>query len=299
MPTRELEYRLCDVFTATPLQGNQLAVFLDAGSVADAEMQAIAREMNLSETTFIARRDPAIERERGVRVRIFTTQEELPFAGHPTLGTSSTIRRELAEYASAEIITLDLNAGRVPVVFSTERNVGGRSYGEMTQPDPVFGVAHDAAEIAPLLGLRQEDCAEQPRPQTVSTGLPYCIVPLRSIDGLGRLTVDLRGAERYFRTSDAKFFYVIAPDGSGAWRARMQFYNGEDPATGSAAGCAIAYLAGHQIVAPGEQVHIRQGVEIGRPSDLYVSANATSGKIVEVRVGGSTVHVANGRLFLE
>jgi trans-2,3-dihydro-3-hydroxyanthranilate isomerase len=299
MPTRELEYRLCDVFTAKPLEGNQLAVFLDAGSLEDAEMQAIAREMNLSETTFIVRRDPAIERERGVRVRIFTTQEELPFAGHPTLGTSSTIRREVAEYASAEIITLDLNAGRVPVVFSTERNVGGRSYGEMTQQDPVFGVAHDAAEIAPLLGLRQEDCAEQPRPQTVSTGLPYCIVPLRSIDALGRLTVDLRGAERYFRTSDAKFFYVIAPDGSGAWRARMQFYNGEDPATGSAAGCAIAYLVGHQIVAAGEQLHIRQGVEIGRPSDLYVSANATSGKIVEVRVGGSTVHVAKGRLFLE
>jgi len=298
MPTRELEYRLCDVFTATPLEGNQLAVFLDAGSLADAEMQAIAREMNLSETTFIVRRDPAIEQERGVRVRIFTTQEELPFAGHPTLGTSSTIRRELAEYGSAETITLDLNAGRVPVVFSAERNVGGRSYGEMTQPDSVFGVEHDAAEIAPLLGLGQEDCAELPRPQTVSTGLPYCIVPLRSIDALGRLTVDLRGAERYFRASDAKFFYAIAPHGPAVWRARMQFYNGEDPATGSAAGCAIAYLVRHQMAAPGEQVHICQGVEIGRPSDLYVSANSISGKIAEVRVGGSTVHVAKGRLFL-
>ena len=298
MPTRELEYRLCDVFTATALEGNQLAVFLDAGSLADAEMQAIAREMNLSETTFIVRRDPAIEQERGVRVRIFTPQEELPFAGHPTLGTSSTIRRELAEYGGAETITLDLNAGRVPVVFSAERNVGGRSYGEMTQPDPVFGVEHDAAEIAPLLGLGQEDCAELPRPQTVSTGLPYCIVPLRSIDALGRLTVDLRGAERYFRGSDAKFFYAIAPHGPAVWRARMQFYNGEDPATGSAAGCAIAYLVRHRMAAPGEPVHICQGVEIDRPSDLYVSANSISGKIAEVRVGGSTVHVAKGRLFL-
>jgi len=99
MPTREFEYCLCDVFTARALEGNQLAVFLDAGSLTGEEMQAIAREMNLSETTFILRREPAVEFERGVRVRIFTTQEELPFAGHPTLGTSATIRREFAPYA--------------------------------------------------------------------------------------------------------------------------------------------------------------------------------------------------------
>lgn len=299
MSMRELEYRLCDVFTAIPLQGNQLAVFLDAGSLTDAEMQAIAREMNLSETTFIVRGDAAVERERGVRVRIFTTHEELPFAGHPTLGTASTIRREFAEYAGAQTVLLDLNAGRVPVAFAADRNESDVGYGVMIQPDPIFGEQHDTSEIAPLLGLRQEDCADQPLPQTVSTGLPYCIVPLRSLEALGRLIVDMRAAERYFRTSDARFFYAIAPDGLGVWRARMQFYNGEDPATGSAAGCAIAYLVRHQIVAPGEHAHIRQGVEIGRPSDLYASANSTSGKIAEVRVGGSTVHVAKGRLFLE
>jgi trans-2,3-dihydro-3-hydroxyanthranilate isomerase len=299
MTIRQFDYRICDVFTGSPLQGNQLAVFLDAGSLTDGEMQAVAREMNLSETTFIVRREPSIERERGVRVRIFTTQEELPFAGHPTLGTSSTIRKEFAEYAGAKTVLLDLNGGRVPVVFANERNLYGNCYGEMTQPDPIFGTEHDTAEIAQLLGLGQEDCAELPLPQTVSTGLPYCVVLLRSVYALGRLRVDLRAAERYFSASDAKFFYVIAPDGPGVWRARMQFYNGEDPATGSAAGCAIAYFVRHQIVAPGEQIHIRQGVEIGRPSDLYVSANSTSGKIAEVRVGGSTVHVAKGRLFLE
>jgi len=298
MATREFEYRLCDVFTAMPLQGNQLAVFLDAGSLTDAEMQAVAREMSLSETTFIVRRDPAIERERGVRVRIFTTQEELPFAGHPTLGTSSTIRREFAEYASAETIVLDLNAGRVPVFFAADRNAGDVCFGEMTQPDPIFGTVHSATKIAPLLGLRMEDLSEHSPPQTVSTGLPYCVVMLRSVDALSRLMVDLRGAERYFGASDAKFFYVIAPDGPRVWRARMQFYGGEDPATGSAAGCAIAFLVRHQIVAPGETVHIRQGIEIGRASDLFVSANSTSGKLSDVRVGGSTVHVAKGRLFL-
>jgi len=299
MSKREFNYCLCDVFTETAFQGNQLAVFLDAAGLSDAEMQATAREMNLSETTFILRREAAVEREQGVRVRIFTTQEELPFAGHPTLGTSATIRRELVEYADAEMILLNLNAGRVPVAFAPERNAAGKNYGDMTQPDPTFGSEHKIHEIAPLLGLEEVDCLETPAPQTVSTGIPYCIVRLRSVEALSRLAVDLRAADRYFRSSDAKFFYAIAPDGPGVWRARMQFYNGEDPATGSAAGCAIAYLVQHQIVAPQKQVLIRQGVEIGRPSELYVSANSVSGEIAEVRVGGSTVHVAKGHLFLE
>jgi trans-2,3-dihydro-3-hydroxyanthranilate isomerase len=298
MPRREFEYQLCDVFTSTPLEGNQLAVFLDAGALSDAEMQAIARETNLSETTFICRRDAAVEHGRGVRVRIFTTQEELPFAGHPTLGTAATIRGAFPEFEQADKVVLDLNAGRVPVTFPADRNASGTAFGEMTQPEPVFGFLHDSAILAPLLGLREEDCAVQPQPQNVSTGLPFCIVPLRSIEALARLRVNLAGSEEYFRGSDAKFFYAIAPEAPGVWRARMQFYNGEDPATGSAAGCAIAYLVRHGIAAPREPLHIRQGVEIGRPSDLYVSANSISGKITQVRVGGSTVPVAKGRFFL-
>ena len=298
MPGREFEYQLCDVFTTKALLGNQLAVFPDAGSLTDEEMQAIACEMNLSETTFILRREPAVEFERGVRVRIFTTQEELPFAGHPTLGTSATIRNEFPEYTGAERIVLDLNAGRVPVIFARERNAGNNVYGEMTQPEPQFGLLHDPEVVAPLLGLRAEDLATQEPPQTVSTGLAYCIVVLQSVEALSRLRVDMRGSEQYFHSTDAKFFYAIAPESGGAWRARMQFYNGEDPATGSAAGCAIAYLVRHGIVPSGEQVHIRQGVEIGRSSDLFVSANSILGRITDVRVGGSTVHVAKGRFFL-
>jgi trans-2,3-dihydro-3-hydroxyanthranilate isomerase len=299
MSLRELEYHVCDVFTERPLEGNQLAVFTDAGEVTDGEMQAIARETNLSETTFVIRRDAEIERDRGLRVRIFTTREELPFAGHPTLGTAATIRRVLGEYSGAEIIILDLNAGRVPVTFPAERNVGKGSYGVMTQPEPVFGSTHEIPIVALLLGLREEDCAAGPVPQTVSTGLPYCVVVLRSIEALERLRVDLAPSERYFQSSDAKFFYAVAPEGSGVWRARMQFYGGEDPATGSAAGCAIAYMVRHGIAAAREEIHIRQGVEIQRPSDLYASANSISGKIGEVRLGGSTVPVAKGRLFLE
>jgi trans-2,3-dihydro-3-hydroxyanthranilate isomerase len=296
---REFEYQLCDVFTSTPFEGNQLAVLLDAASLSTHQMQALARETNLSETTFICRRDPAVERERGVRVRIFTTQEELPFAGHPTLGTAATIRSLFPEFEQADRIVLDLNAGRVPVVFPPERNKSRAAFGEMTQPEPVFGSIHDVVTIALLLGLREEDCATQPPPQTVSTGLPYCIVVLNSTEALSRLRVNLVASAEYFRTSDARFFYVIAPEAPAIWRARMQFYNGEDPATGSAAGCAISYLVRHGIAEPRAPLHIRQGLEIRRPSDLYVSANSISGKITEVRVGGSTVPVAKGRFFLE
>lgn len=304
MIAREFEYYVCDVFTSRPLEGNQLAVFPEAVGLTDSEMQAIARETNLSETTFVLRRDAEMEGERGLRVRIFTTREELPFAGHPTLGTAATIRRVIRAYSTAETIVLDLNAGRVPVVFPAkqnqgERNAGKTSYGVMTQPEPVLGSMHELGRIAPLLGLRVEDCAPEPPPQTISTGIPYCVVPLRSVEALGRLRLDLAASEQYFQSSEAKFFYAIAPEGFRVWRARMQFYNGEDPATGSAAGCAISYLVRHGIVAAREEIHIRQGVEILRPSDLYASADSVSGKITDVRLGGSTVHVAKGRLFLE
>jgi trans-2,3-dihydro-3-hydroxyanthranilate isomerase len=296
---RELEYELCDVFTSRPLEGNQLAVFLDGAALTDGEMQAIAREMNLSETTFVHRRDRSTERARGIRVRIFTTQEELPFAGHPTLGTATTMRRLFPEMAHADKIVLDLNAGQIAVTFA-EENIAGRNatFGEMKQLDPVFGSTHSAGEIAAVLGLREEDIAEQ-APQTVSTGMSFCITVLRSLEALKRLRLNAAASEKYARGSDAKFFYTLAPESDRVWRARMQFYGGEDPATGSAAGCAISYLVKRGPCAPGEQLHIRQGIEMGRPSDLYVSANFANGKVSEVRVGGSTVPVATGRLFLE
>ena len=295
---RELEYELCDVFTSRPLEGNQLAVFLDGTALSDEEMQAIAREMNLSETTFVHRRDRSTEQARGIRVRIFTTQEELPFAGHPTLGTAATIRRVFPEMANAEKIVLDLNAGQVAVNFAKSIHTGhSATFAEMKQLDPVFGSTHPAAKIAAMLGLSEEDIAEH-APQTVSTGLPFCITVLRSLEALKRLKFDPVASEEYSRDSNAKFFYTLAPESDGVWRARMQFYGGEDPATGSAAGCAISYLVRYGLCAPGERLHIHQGIEIKRPSDLYVSANFANGKVSEVRVGGSTVPVATGRLFL-
>jgi trans-2,3-dihydro-3-hydroxyanthranilate isomerase len=297
----DLPYRLCDVFTATPLQGNQLAVFEDAGELTSAEMQKLANETNLSETTFIFRRDPAIERREGIRVRIFTTQEELPFAGHPTLGTACTIRSFFSEYAGAEEIVLDLNVGKIPVEFSADKQQGNVPYGVMTQAKPIFGDLHEPARVAVALGLSVDDLLPGAIPQTASTGLAYCIVPLRSLDVLGGLHIPQREAAAYLATMETRFFYCLAriPGEPNTWQARMQFYNGEDPATGSAAGCAISYLVEHALAESEREIHIRQGVEIGRASELYVSARKTESGIDQVRVGGSTVPVAKGLVFLE
>jgi trans-2,3-dihydro-3-hydroxyanthranilate isomerase len=296
-----LEYWLCDVFTDKQLAGNQLAVFADAGHLSTEQMQSIAREMNLSETTFLLRREEREEQEHGITVRIFTVQEELPFAGHPTLGTASMLREYLTSKVKKadgrETVVLNLKAGKVPVHFES-----GSRFGEMTQPNPLFGALHEAALVATALGLKVDDLAPSMPIQTTSTGVPFVIVPLASLDVLSRLRVPMALAESYLRDKDAKFFYCIARDPSDVhgneWRARMQFYNGEDPATGSAAGCAISYLVRHGFVASDKKVHLRQGVEMGRPSDLYLRAHREGDTVSEIRVGGSTVPVAKGRFFL-
>jgi trans-2,3-dihydro-3-hydroxyanthranilate isomerase len=261
-------------------------------------MQRLANETNLSETTFIIRRSPEMERLRGVRVRIFTTQEELPFAGHPTLGTSACIRQYLPKYAGSDSVTLELNVGAVTVRFP-EQPSNGAVHGEMTQPNPVFSQMHDRAAVAQVIGVDANDLSSDMPLQTVSTGLPYCIVPFRSVDALAKLHISAATATEYLRNTDAKFFYCIAPELKSIWRARMQFYNGEDPATGSAAGCAISYLVRHGFAASDEQLHIHQGIEMGRPSTIDVRAKLDSDSVREVRVGGSTVFVAKGRFFLE
>jgi trans-2,3-dihydro-3-hydroxyanthranilate isomerase len=298
--TLQLGYRLCDVFTGTPFQGNQLAVFEDAGELTPLEMQKIANETNLSETTFIVRRERQVEQSEGIRVRIFTTQEELPFAGHPSLGTAATIRTFFPEYADAGRIVLDLNIGKVPVDFDLEKSVADRPYGVMTQRKPTFGLLHDPVEAATAFSLPLGDLLPKAAPQTVSTGLAYCVVLLRSIEALKRLQIPQRESRAYLERMGARFCYCLAPvpGEPSSWRSRMQFYNGEDPATGSAAGCAISYLVEHGFAESRQQVHFRQGVEIGRPSDLFVSASKTSAGIDQVRVGGSTVPVAKGHVFL-
>jgi len=298
----ELEYFIVDVFTETALQGNPLAVVMNTASLATEQMHSIAREFNLSETTFVERRAAEVEEREGVRVRIFTTQEELNFAGHPTLGTASVLRTNMPETVRGNTVTLKENVGAVPVQFAAEG-----LFGEMTQPDPEFGAELDAGEVARLCGLETEDLDPALGPRIVSTGTAFAIVALRSCEALSKLKVIHQEATAWLRAHGARWFYVLAPTGdeAPAWRARMQFHGGEDPATGSAAGCAIAYLVLRGAVASGKRVHLRQGVEMGRASELYLSAQIESGpaqppsaRVSEVRVGGSTVLVANGRLFL-
>jgi trans-2,3-dihydro-3-hydroxyanthranilate isomerase len=296
------DYAQVDVFAEQPLEGNQLAIFCDARGLSDAEMQLLARETNLSETTFILPRAPEIERERGIQVRIFTTAEELPFAGHPTLGTASWLYWNHPVLRAAETITLDLKVGPIPVRFTPPERGQHGVFGTMRQNDPIFGAMQDHAELATVLGLQLSDLDQELPIQTVSTGNPFCIVPLSSLAAAAHLSVpQTPEVKTYLDQHGAKFFYFITRAGTGsgaAWHARMQFYNGEDPATGSAAGPTIAYLVRHGQVASGETVVIEQGIEMLRPSRLYVSAKISGDKVSDVFVGGRTIPVATGRFFL-
>jgi trans-2,3-dihydro-3-hydroxyanthranilate isomerase len=299
----ELDYIIVDVFTDTALAGNPLAVVFDTEGLETARMQAIAREFNLSETTFIQRRASEVEQAEGVRVRIFTTQEELPFAGHPTLGTASVLRMTAPEAVREGAVRLALNVGSIPVRFHGEAARSDALFGEMTQRDPEFLDELDPAEVARLASVTPGDLHPSVPPQVVSTGTAFAIVVLRSPAALARLKVNHDEATRYLRDHGGRWFYVMAPapvqdQGSTPWRARMQFYGGEDPATGSAAGCAISYLVGRELVGSGERIHVRQGIEIGRPSDIFLSARREKSRVSDVRVGGSTVLVARGKLFL-
>ena len=290
---RRFPFVQLDVFSSVALEGNPLAVFPDGRGLSDEEMQAVAREMNLSETTFVLPNDPAVELERGVRVRIFTVQEELPFAGHPTLGTAFVLRK-----SKASEIVLELNVGKVPVRFT--ETPGQPVFGEMTQKDPRFGPRHDREAVVRAAGLRDGDVDPSLPIETVSTGVPFTIVPLRGLEAMSRLRVDLSGSEEYLRKVGGQFFYFVSRetmDTAARLHARMMFYNGEDPATGSAAGCAAAWMVANGIANPEEQVLIEQGIEMHRPSRIFVRASRMGDRVVNVRVGGNVVEVVRGEIF--
>lgn len=289
-----------DVFSSRPLEGNSLAVFLDGRGLTDPEMQALAKEMNLSETTFILPRDSATERERGIRVRIFTVREELPFAGHPTLGTAFALRgRGSTEKTGASQVVLELNVGKVPVTF--EDSPDEPAFGEMTQVNPTFGIQHEREAIAHATGLRTEDFDDSLPIETVSTGLPYTVTPLKSLAVIRNLQIDVKRATEYLARTDGRFFYFVTRetlDREARLHARMLFYNGEDPATGSAAGCTAAWMVAHGVAKPDERVLIEQGIEMKRPSRIFVRASRSDNRVVNVRVGGNAVEILRGEVFL-
>jgi trans-2,3-dihydro-3-hydroxyanthranilate isomerase len=290
---RKFQYVTVDVFSLRALKGNPLAVFTDARGLSDVEMQDIARETRLSETTFIIPRDEVTERRDGVKVRIFTVAEEMPFAGHPTLGTASVI----AQARNINEVALDLKVGKIPVSFKATPD--GR-FGEMTQRDPEFGKIHDADEIAKIIRVPVAEIDTSIPIQTVSTGFAFAIVPLRSLATLEKLDIDLKKADAYLATTDAGLFFFVTRDtkGEAGLRARMIFYGGEDPATGSASGCAAAWMVKYRIARPDEQVLILQGVEMKRPSRIFVRASLDGTHVHNVRVGGYCAEVMRGELTL-
>ena len=302
--SRSYEFVQLDVFTRKPLTGNPLAIFTDASGLTDQQMQALAREMNLSETTFILPREPRVEAKEGKRVRIFTVEEELPFAGHPTLGTALYLCNTAA--SRVDEIVLDLNVGKIGVRFSTDSDSGsnrvaGDVFGEMRQRDPEFGPTLPRDKVASVLGSDGGEIAAEWPSQVVSTGLPFAIVPIRDSKTLANLKPDLVKAGALLEGTGARFCYFICPEerqGRLEVCARMFFYGGEDPATGSAAGCAVSWMVRHGLAKSDEQILIHQGVEARRPSEIFVRATREDKKVTNVRVGGYAVEVLRGTVSL-
>jgi trans-2,3-dihydro-3-hydroxyanthranilate isomerase len=284
-----LTFYIVDVFAEEKYAGNQLAIVRGGAGLPDEGLQKMALEMNYSETAFVLSEE---ETEGGYDVRIFTPGDEVPFAGHPTLGTAYVIQHEILT-SPVESVTLKLKAGEIPVTF-----------GEvlwMRQLPPTFGAILDPALFTRTLNLETADLDDRSPVQVVSTGLPALIVPLRDLDALRRCKVDW---ERYTEVAGpGKNLYVFCPeshdDGPGDLSARM-FANDlgvpEDPATGSAAGCLAAYLLEHSYLGTDAvDVRVEQGYEIGRPSLLYLQAERDGEKII-VNVGGKVQMVARGEL---
>lgn len=287
-------FHTVDVFAEGRYEGNQLAVFRQCHGIDDDEMQRIAREVNFSETTFIMSDEPQFG---GYRVRIFTPGEEVPFAGHPTLGTAFVIQQEILKQP-VEQITLNLKIGAIPVTLSYQGDRPDIMW--MKQQPPLFGEVVEPKEVAAAIGLTADDIDARYPIQEVSTGMPAIIVPLRGLKALQKARVDRRLYLELVSELMAKNIFVFCSESHGGGgdfsvRCFAEFYGvTEDPATGSANGCFAGYLAKHRYLGTGKiDVRVEQGYEMGRPSLLYLRASAESDPI-QVHVGGKAVMVSRG-----
>lgn len=303
---KKLRYVLVDVFTNHAFGGNPLAVFPDGQGLSTNEMQALAKELNLSETTFVL---PATQPEHNYRVRIFTPARELPMAGHPTLGTSFVLAREgmikLADGTTR--ITLEEGVGPIPVTL--QANAGQIDTIEMQQPLPSFSAYFDRrAAIAEMLTLSPEDLHADLPLQVVSCGVPFLYVPLKSLEAAKRLNFKRDVYERELASHEAQGVFVFASGGeregttvhSRMFAPEMGIL--EDPATGAASGPLGAYLVRYGIVKNGgEIVNIvsEQGFEMGRPSIVRIRIAHQGDTITRVLVGGQCHYMAEGTFSLE
>lgn len=289
---------LLDVFAETKYAGNQLAVIRNADSLSPTEMQIIAREMNYSETTFILS-DQQVN--GGYDVRIFSIDEELPFAGHPTLGTAFVIQQYLID-EEVEEVKLNLGVGQIPVSFSY--NGGQPDILWMKQVAPLFGAKFEGAQVAAALNIDPLMIDSRYPIQEVSTGLPFIIVPLISLDAVKTCNVDRVGYLKLIDQAEAKSVFVFCPETyqpGNQINARMfDDYHGlaEDPATGSANGCLAAYLVKYRYFGDSSiDLRVEQGYEIGRPSLLMLKAAEQGDGQISVEVGGKVFMVATGELI--
>jgi trans-2,3-dihydro-3-hydroxyanthranilate isomerase len=276
---RGYRYVVADVFTDTPLEGNQLAVFTDARDLPERLLQPLAKELNLSETVFVL----PPESDGHARIRIFTPASELPFAGHPVLGTAFVLGAPLQR----GVIDLETGAGIVPVTLERDEH-GAIVFGRMSQPVPTIEPADERAVLAALGAERSELPVE-----LYDNGARHIVVTLESEAAVAALAPDFPAVDALQVTG----LNAIAGSG-GRWRSRMFWANGEDAATGSAAGPIACHLARHGRIDWGGDIVIEQGVEMGRPSILHARADGQDGSIEAVEVGGAAVVVARGEFRL-
>ena len=296
-----MRYLHLDVFTATPFEGNQLAVYPQPGELSATQMQKIAQEMNFSETTFIY----PPEKGGDVRMRIFTPNEELPMAGHPTIGSTFALAHEGVIARGRDQFVFELGVGPVPV--SLEWDGSGLSFAWMTQPLPKFeGTIDDRAAFAAAIGVEQGTLVDGLPVQSVSCGVPFLFAALKTRDAVDAVEVDRKSLSRSFKGAAMPelplFVFTTATDGQATVDSRMLapgFGIAEDPATGGASGPLGSYLLTHGVV-DAQKAHDMlslQGVKMRRPSRIHISIDSDGGKITRVRVGGKSVLVGRGELF--
>ena len=289
-----MRFCIVDVFAESRLSGNQLAVFRDCGELSPQEMQRIAQEMHYSETTFITSEEP---RDGGYDVRVFTPTEELPFAGHPTLGTAFVIQSQLIG-TPVDKVKLNMKVGQIPVTFSYRD--GAPDILWMRQKRPTFGRTFPKGRIAKVLGLPVADIDRRFPVMLVSTGVPFVIVPLRSLKAIKGIELDLAGLRKLLRETRTVVILVFSPETyskSNDLNVRVlgpPEEISEDPATGSGNGCLAAYLVKQRYFGTDEiDIRVEQGYEVGRRSLLLLRARQAQDGI-EVDVGGKVHFVASG-----
>ena len=287
-------YYIVDVFAEEKYAGNQLAVFLNGSLYSDVEMQQIAKEMNFSETTFIMSGSVV---DDSIPVRIFTPAEELPFAGHPTLGTAYIVQQEIIG-KMIPLLNLDLKIGKIPVTFEYLND--RPDIITMQQMEPTFGKVFKKEELCDILNIDPTDIDDRFPIEEASTGMPDIMVPLKTLNAVKRCSIDTKKYYDLIKNLDSKAIMVFAPEtyhAGNQLNVRMfadYFGVPEDPATGSANGALTGYLVKNRYFDTDKiSIRVEQGYEIGRPSLLYLNGSETDGKI-DIMVGGKVVKIAKG-----